>query len=389
MIDVFRRWYERHFTDPQVVILAFLLLVGFLLVIYAGRILAPLLASLIIAYLLEGAVLKLMRLHLPRWIAVSIVMIAFVTLVVASLFVLVPLMLQQVTQLVRELPIMVSQGQLLLLQLPERYPQVISEEQVFEIMGAIRAEATQFGQQVVKFSLASAQHVVTVVLYLVVVPLMVFFMLKDRHAIVAWFMGFMPQERRLAGQVWNEVNIKIASYVRGKFIEILLVWAVSFVTFHWFGLQYAVLLSFMVGLSAIIPYIGAALVTLPVGLVAYFQFGWSSEFAWIMIIYGVIQFLDGNVLVPLLFSEVVNLHPVAIIAAVFIFGGIWGVWGVFFAIPLATLIHAVLKSWPRHGLPGEAASAVEPPEVGSLPERVSSGGAHPAAAVVSAPDQRP
>ena len=63
--------------------------------------------------------------------------------------------------------------------------------------------------------------------------------------------------------------------------------------------------------------------------------------------YTVIQFLDGNVLVPVLFSEVVNLHPLAIIVAVLFFGGLWGMWGVFFAIPLATLIQAVINAWPR------------------------------------------
>lgn len=348
MIEVLRRWYERHFTDPQVVILAFLLILGLTLVLLAGRILAPLLASLVIAYLLEGGVTKLTLLRIPRLLAVIIVMAVFSALVALSLFGLVPLMSQQVTQLVRELPVMISQGQALLLQLPERYPQIITEEQVFDLMGAIRAEAAIFGQQVLKFSLASAQHLVTALIYLIVVPLMVFFMLKDRDAILKWFMGFMPRDRRLAAQVWQEVNIKIASYVRGKFIEIVIVWAVSFITFHWFGLQYAVLLSFMVGISVIIPYIGAAVVTLPVALVAYFQFGLSTEFTWVLIAYAVIQFLDGNVLVPLLFSEVVNLHPVAIITAVFVFGGIWGLWGVFFAIPLATLVQAVLKSWPRH-----------------------------------------
>jgi putative permease len=62
--------------------------------------------------------------------------------------------------------------------------------------------------------------------------------------------------------------------------------------------------------------------------------------------YLVIQALDGNVLVPLLFSEVVNLHPIAIIVAILVFGGLWGFWGVFFAIPLATLVQAVLKAWP-------------------------------------------
>ena len=66
-----------------------------------------------------------------------------------------------------------------------------------------------------------------------------------------------------------------------------------------------------------------------------------------MIAYAVIQALDGNLLVPLLFSEVVNLHPVAIILAILFFGGLWGFWGIFFAIPLATFVKAVLNAWPR------------------------------------------
>ena len=66
----------------------------------------------------------------------------------------------------------------------------------------------------------------------------------------------------------------------------------------------------------------------------------------LMIAYLVVQFLDANILVPLLFSEVVGMHPAAIIIAVLFFGGLWGVWGVFFAIPLATLIQAVINAWP-------------------------------------------
>ena len=82
-------------------------------------------------------------------------------------------------------------------------------------------------------------------------------------------------------------------------------------------------------------------------MIAFFQWGWGSEFAYLIIAYGIIQALDGNVVVPLLFSEAVNLHPVAIIVAVLLFGGLWGFWGVFFAIPLATLVKAVLHAWPK------------------------------------------
>lgn len=113
------------------------------------------------------------------------------------------------------------------------------------------------------------------------------------------------------------------------------------------NLNYAPLLAVLVGLSVIIPYVGAVLVTFPIIIIAYFQWGIGQEFFWTVGMYTLIQVLDGNVLVPLLFSEAVNLHPVAIIMAVLVFGGLWGFWGVFFAIPLATLVKALLSAWPR------------------------------------------
>lgn len=113
------------------------------------------------------------------------------------------------------------------------------------------------------------------------------------------------------------------------------------------GLNFSLLLSFMVGLSVLIPFVGALAATLPIAVIGFFQWGLTANFWWLLVIYQVIQLLDGNVLVPLLFSEMVNLHPLAIIVAVVFFGGVWGLWGVFFAIPLATLVQAVLNAWPK------------------------------------------
>jgi len=144
----------------------------------------------------------------------------------------------------------------------------------------------------------------------------------------------------------HEMNEQIANYIRGKFIEMLVVGVVTYVVFLVFGLKYAELLALLVGLSVLIPYIGAAAVTVPVVLVAFYQYGTQSEFVYVVIAYLVVQALDGNVLVPLLFSEAVNLHPLAIIVAVLFFGGIWGFWGIFFAIPLATLVKAIINAWP-------------------------------------------
>ena len=190
--------------------------------------------------------------------------------------------------------------------------------------------------------------ILTVVL--VLVPLLVFFFLKDKELILAWIHGFLPHDHTLAQQVWREVDRQMGNYVRGKFLEILVVWVATYLGFAYMSLQFAMLLALMVGLSVIVPYIGAVVVTVPVALVAFFQWGWSSEFLWLLGVYLIIQGLDGNVLVPLLFSEVVDLHPIAIIVAVLVFGGLWSFWGVFFAIPLATVVQSILKAWPRQPL---------------------------------------
>ncbi len=163
-----------------------------------------------------------------------------------------------------------------------------------------------------------------------------------------WARGYLPRERALINRVADEMKRQIANYIRGKVIEIFICGGVTYIAFAALGLNYAALLAMLVGISVVVPYVGAVVVTVPVALIGLFQWGWGDQFIYLMIAHGIIQALDGNVLVPLLFSEAVNLHPVAIICAVLLFGGLWGFWGIFFAIPLATLFKAVLDAWPRN-----------------------------------------
>ncbi|PLX59874.1 AI-2E family transporter [Sedimenticola selenatireducens] len=344
-------WFKRHFSDPEVIFLALFLVVCFAIIITMGEMLSPVLASAVIAYLLEGLVGKIQRMGLPRIGAVLVVLVAFLLFVTLILFVLMPELSRQVTQLFQQIPAMISEGQRLLMLLPEKYPEIISAAQVQEIFTILRREIATFGQQVVSLSLSSVVGIITILVYLILMPLLVFFFLKDKRIILDWALKFLPRDRKFADTVWRDMDEQIANYVRGKFWEIIIVGSVSFFTFTFMGLQYAMLLAVLVGLSVIIPYIGAAVVTFPVILIAWFQWGWSNDFIWLSVAYFVIQALDGNVLVPLLFSEVVNLHPVAIIVAILVFGGLWGFWGVFFAIPLATLVQAVMRAWPNKVLP--------------------------------------
>ena len=345
MIEVVRGWFEKHFSDPQAIILVSIIVFGGILVLYWGTILTPVLAGIIIAYVLEGLVRKISHFGVPRFISFLISYTLFITALALILFGLVPLVIHQVSQLVVDFPHILEKVQQLILSIPEQYP-IFADREIEQMLGNFSSELVGVGQKLVSASLASAVDVFTVLVYLVVVPLLVFFLLKDKKIILQWFRRFLPEDRGLAYSVWKEVDAKMGNYIRGKMLEIVIVGVATYIPLQVMGMNYAATMSLLVGLSVIIPYVGAVAVTIPVAMIAWFQWGASSDFVYLMIAYLVVQFMDGNILVPLLFSEVVNMHPAAIIISVLFFGGLWGVWGVFFAIPLATLVQAVINSWP-------------------------------------------
>jgi len=349
-MDYIKQWFNRVLTNPEALVLLGTLLAGLFVILWVGDVLSPVLASIVIAYLLEGMVVKIQQIGLSRKLAVIVSFSLFMGLLSYMVFGLVPLLSIQAVQLAQQLPNMLNQGVDLLMTLPEKYPQLISEEQVSMVFGQLSAEGVKYGQSLLSFSAASVLSAVALIVYLMLVPMMVFFFLMDKVDIIKWFSSYLPTERRLTTEVWATVNQQIANYVRGKVWEILIVWAACFIAFNLMGLHYAMLLSFLVGLSVLVPYVGATVVTIPVLMIAYVQWKWSNEFVYLMSVFFIIQALDGYVLVPLLFSEVVNLHPVAIIVAILFFGGVWGFWGIFFAIPLATLVQAVMVAWPKEQL---------------------------------------
>ncbi|MGM0693638.1 MAG: AI-2E family transporter [Pseudomonadota bacterium] len=345
--SVFRRWMDHYFSDEEAVILLVVLVLGFTAVILFGRMLAPFLIALVVAFLLQGPVSWLERRRMPRLLAVFVVFLAFIGVLLALAFILMPLIWNQLVGLVQEAPRMFASGQKLLDDLQARYPNLVTPDQMQNWIDVAGREVTQLGQRALTLSLASLGNVLTLIVYLILVPILVFFMLKDSERLVGFTTSLLPQRRELMTRIWEEMDDQIANYVRGKFIEIIIVGGVAFFTFAYFGLPYTALLSVVVGLSVLVPYIGAAVTTLPVAAVAGFHFGLTDEFLYVLVAYGVLQALDGNVLSPILFSEAVNIHPVSIILAILFFGGIWGFWGVFFAIPLATLLKALVYAWPR------------------------------------------
>ncbi len=359
MRSILKSWVERYFSDEEALILLVVLVAGFAAIIWFGRMLAPFFTALVLAFLLQGVVSALTRRRVPHLLAVIMVFLAFVSVLLTLAFILMPLIWNQLVGLVQETPRMFASGQGWLDQLQERFPNIVTPDQMQSWIGVAGREISQLGQRALTLSLTSLGNVMSLIIYLVLVPILVFFMLKDREALVGFTLSLLPQKRTLLTRIWHEMDRQIANYIRGKSIEIVIVGTVAYITFAFFGLPYTALLAVLVGFSVLVPYIGAAVATIPVAAVAGFHFGISEQFVYVLVAYGVLQALDGNVLAPVLFSETNTIHPVSIIVAVLFFGGIWGFWGVFFAIPLATLLKALVYAWPR-GLEGRQTSQVPP-----------------------------
>ena len=316
------------------------------LVATVGTFLGPVFTALIIAFLLQGVVNKLSHLGLSHRLSIVIAYVIFLFALISTVMVLVPIVGRQLSLLLAEFPSILAKLQALMIALPEQYSDYITAEQ-FQILW-VRAseEVAKLAEQILTFSLNSFPSLFGVGIYLLLVPVLVFFMLIDRENLVNFVAELLPRKRPVMSKIWVEMDNQFANYIRGKAIEIIIIGVISYLAFLFLGLNYAALLALSVGLSVLIPYIGATVVTFPVLLIAYIQWGYSSEFFWLFILYGAIQIFDGNILVPLLFSEVVKLHPISIIIAVVLFGVIWGVGGGCFGIPLATRVKGIFNAWP-------------------------------------------
>lgn len=300
----------------------------------------PIIISIIITYFLYNIKKMLMKIGCSNYISFITTYSLFITLFLLILIILLPLIFKQLANLFNDLPIILQKVKILTY---KKYPSILSPEQTNVIFSNITTYVQSIGKTVISASIISITLIIKWILYIFIIPVFVFFLLKDHNKILEWFDKIMPQKMNFWKTIWLAINKQIENYVRGKLIEIIIIALANYILFKIYKIQYADLLALMVGLSVIIPYIGAIIVSIPIVLISLVQFGISNDFLYITFIYTIIQLFDGNILVPLLFSEAVNLHPISIIIAIIIFGSTLNIYGVFFAIPLAIVFKAIIN----------------------------------------------
>jgi len=346
MLDQINSFLKKIFSNEETIVFSFVILCAFLMMAFFGSVLTPFLISIVVAYLLVGVQKKIESFNISSKWALVITFAIFIVTGAAMLLWLLPILYTQLQAFVLDVPELFNNFLEFVSTLPAKFPELVTSEQITVFFQAVSSELSSITQNIVKSSIAGIQSTITILLYIILFPILVFFFLFDRKNIMEGLSKLVPGNREMFSNIWTEMDMQLSNYVRGKTTEIFVVGLCAAIIFSLVGLKYSALLSVLVGLSVVIPYVGAFLVTVPVVIVGLLQFGLTSEFYILITLYLLLQILDGNLLVPIIFSDAVKLHPVAIILAVFIFGSMFGFWGVFFAIPMATFIKAVWNAWP-------------------------------------------
>lgn len=337
--------FTRNFNNPQIVALILILLVISLVLYFFGKILAPVFLAVGLAYILNFPIRWLVKKGLKRIYALILVFGGLVCVMAWLILSIAPMLVRQLSTLLVEAPSIVAILRERLLSLEQYNLPYLDKATLYSIYENVN----QYIQSNMDIRIDNIIKVLQNVAYIAVntflVPFMAFLMLVDYAPLKANFIRFLPQSSELADGVFKEFMSQLDNYVRGKVIEFIIMTVLSFVAFAFFGLKYNLLLSTLIGISVIIPYLGVIIATVPFALVAFFQFQLGTTFWTLMVIHTILQIFNGNILVPVLYSKTNNIRPITVIVAVIFFGQIWGILGVFLAIPLCTLIKAVANAW--------------------------------------------
>ena len=346
MIDHFKNIFRRIFSNEETVVFFLIIISTLILFSFFIEVLTPFIISIIVAYLLVGLQKKIETYGVAPRISTIIAFSIFIIVGAAMFTWLIPLLYVQLQSFVLDIPRIFNEFLNFVSTIPAAFPDLVNSDQISVFFQAVSSELSSITQNIVKSSISGIQSTITVLLYIILFPILVYFFLFDRKNIIEGCLRIIPGDRAMLSQVWSEMDVQLSNYVRGKVLEIFIVGVAASILFASFGLNYGALLAVLVGLSVLIPYVGAFSITIPIVIIGLLQFGLGTQFYLLIGLYLLLQFLDGNLLVPIIFSEAVKLHPIVIILAVFMFGSIFGFWGVFFSIPLATFIKAVWNAWP-------------------------------------------
>ena len=277
MIDHFKNIFRRIFSNEETVVFFLIIISTLILFSFFIEVLTPFIISIIVAYLLVGLQKKIETYGVAPRISTIIAFSIFIIVGAAMFTWLIPLLYVQLQSFVLDIPRIFNEFLNFVSTIPAAFPDLVNSDQISVFFQAVSSELSSITQNIVKSSISGIQSTITVLLYIILFPILVYFFLFDRKNIIEGCLRIIPGDRAMLSQVWSEMDVQLSNYVRGKVLEIFIVGVAAAILFASFGLNYGALLAVLVGLSVLIPYVGAFSITIPIVIIGLLQFGLGTQ----------------------------------------------------------------------------------------------------------------
>ncbi|MEJ2184941.1 MAG: AI-2E family transporter [Gemmatimonadota bacterium] len=338
-------------------------LLAFWLLRTLGTLLAPFVLAFVLAFILDPLVDRLERWRLPRPVAVASLALPGLALLAVLVFWGVPALADQVGVLIRQAPTALARvaewierlrtGQLHLPFVPEQVIsdqlRSISPERVIQYLQEQQQAIVQHAWQAVSGMGRGFASVLTVLGYVVLTPVLTFYLLRDYDLLIARVGSLVPKpSRESVGGFFAEYETLLARYLRGQLMEAALVGILTWLGLWILGFPYAGLVGVVAGVFNMVPYLGLAVSLIPAIIIALFSGNVLGSLLKVVVVFVVVQALDGSVTGPKIVGGAIGLHPVWVILALALGGAFFGFVGLLIAMPAAIFLKLLLNRGLEH-----------------------------------------
>lgn len=300
----------------------------------------PFLIACLIAYLLYPIIKKIHQFHIPKGLAILFVYLLFFGGSAYLLYRVYPAMVHQLYDLNEHLPQFIATYEHLIYRLYE-YTSFLPEA-VHDKMDGLINHVEHSMDNVLTKLVGGFTKIFDMIVIVTVIPVLVFYYLKDYQKIKAFFKKFIPERfRGQASMMIHKIDESLGNYIRGQLIVSLFVSITTFIVFYFLRVKYALLLAIIMGFTNIIPYFGPIIGAVPAVAITFMT---SSKLViFVLISIFAIQLIESNLLSPYIVGKSINIHPVAIIFALLLGGELFGVIGMIIAVPLLTILKVIVN----------------------------------------------
>lgn len=308
------------------------------------------LLSWIIAYLLDPLVVKAEERGLKRMYALALLYVVLSVLTVFFLTIIVPKLTMNWDAFLRDLPQYIQKIKQIAMEWKSLIPDRYGSEEIQWLLDKVSANLDTTAEKAGTWAYGFAGRIFFNLFNIVLSPILVFFMLYYKQTVIETLASWIPENSRdIILGIGQEVNSSIGGYMRGQVIVSLIVAVLVSLAIFVLNIPHPIFCGIFAGAASVLPFIGVIIAILPALFFGWFQYQSVSMVVKTAIAFGVIYFLEGYIVKPLVFKKSMDLNPLVTIIMVMALGELLGFWGILLALPIAA---AIKITW-GHAIKGD------------------------------------